>query len=633
MLRVFPISLTGAASHWLRNEPTGSIKTWEDLKTNFLNKYCPPGQTAKKIEEINNFQQEPDETLYQAWERFKELLMKGAVPTKTVADAKTAIQEMVEYSQKWHNGTFRGRSTETSDGLATIQAQLNNLGREIKKEEEGKTLEEAYYTQFGGSFQGGGYRAIAPSHLDDHYCDEKEGNYGPKFTEAYGVSLINNTIPQKEKDLGSFTLPCFINNTCFDNALVDLGASVSVMPLLTYLNLGLGELAYTRLTMELTDRTDIKVPLILGRPFLSTARAKIDVYKRKITLRVSLRERMELDLEARLMGETLVLNRSLDPFLGDYIELNDLNKPFELRRDQGDDLMPTIEEGEVIEEFSYCDDDKKIHIDCTHKLKFSCMIGFEFTHANFFPLLYVNMMSRKFHNSIMKNKMVYKGDNVVGALMNVPIFVGTFSVMTDFAVLEDMDAYHDDGMGDVIFGEPFLREVRIKTKQFEGIITLYNGDDEVTYQMDPITFEMRRWKNGSHAGTLACMSWNEKEAEEKSNLKTLIFTKTIFTPEEPGALYKRYQLKANQTPIRMDKSDAWRSVAQDIQLSAAKEAVKAMRNLQAIIQCKSQICFGQSTKDNHWSDQREDVRVQNKEARRILIELEAMAQRLGRNNI
>ncbi|GJU44333.1 hypothetical protein Tco_1201599 [Tanacetum coccineum] len=40
---------------------------------------------------------------------------------------------MAEYSQKWHNGTSRGRSTETSDGLAAIQAQLNNLGREIKK--------------------------------------------------------------------------------------------------------------------------------------------------------------------------------------------------------------------------------------------------------------------------------------------------------------------------------------------------------------------------------------------------------------------------------------------------------------------------------------------------------------------
>ncbi|GJY08562.1 putative reverse transcriptase domain-containing protein [Tanacetum coccineum] len=305
------------------------------------------------------------------------------------------------------------------------------------------------------------------------------------------------------------------------------------MPLLTYLNLGLGELAHTKLTVKMADRTvkypkgitenvlvgigkftfpvdfiildmpeDIKAPLILGRPLLSTVRAKINVYKRKITLRVgeeniifksvkpassiikmvymlSLRERMELDLEARLMGETLVLNRSLDTFLKDYIELNDLNEPFDLRRNQSDDLMSTIKEGEVIKEFrtrdedlntgindypSYCDDDKKIHIDCAHNLKFSCMIRFEFTHPNFFPLLYVNVMSRKFHKSILKDKMVYKGNNVVGALMNVPIFVETFFIMTDFAVLEDMDAYRNERMGDVIFGKPFLREVGIKTK-------------------------------------------------------------------------------------------------------------------------------------------------------------------------
>ncbi|GKE39743.1 hypothetical protein Tco_1463148 [Tanacetum coccineum] len=76
MLRVFPISLTGAESRWLRKEPTGLIKTWEDLKTMFLNKYYPPGRIAKKMEEINNFQQESDETLFQAWECFKELLMK-----------------------------------------------------------------------------------------------------------------------------------------------------------------------------------------------------------------------------------------------------------------------------------------------------------------------------------------------------------------------------------------------------------------------------------------------------------------------------------------------------------------------------------------------------------------------------
>ncbi|GKA48312.1 hypothetical protein Tco_0741270 [Tanacetum coccineum] len=315
------------------------------------------------------------------------------------------------------------------------------------------------------------------------------------------ASNINKSIPQKEKDPGSFTLPCFINNVWFDNSIVNLGASVSVMPLFTYLNLGLGELAHTKLTVELANRTvkypkgiaknvlvrigkftfpvdfiildmpeEIKVPLILGRPFLSTARAKIDVYKRKITLRVreemiifksvkpasrlikrvymlSLKERMELDLEARLIRETLEINRSLNPLNRDYIELNDLNESFELRRNQGDDLIPTIEEGEVIEEFRTRDEDLDIGIDD-------------------YP-----------------NKMVYKGDNVVGALMNVPILVRTFSVVTDFAVLEDMDDYRNEGMGDVIVGEPFIREVGIKARRFEGMITIYNGDDEVTYQM------------------------------------------------------------------------------------------------------------------------------------------------------
>ncbi|GJS75432.1 hypothetical protein Tco_0725313 [Tanacetum coccineum] len=61
---------------------------------------------------------------------------RGVIPTMTAEDAKQAIQEMAEYSQKWYNGTSRGRSIETSDGLAAIQAQLNNLGREIKKVNE-----------------------------------------------------------------------------------------------------------------------------------------------------------------------------------------------------------------------------------------------------------------------------------------------------------------------------------------------------------------------------------------------------------------------------------------------------------------------------------------------------------------
>ncbi|GKB00554.1 hypothetical protein Tco_0828547, partial [Tanacetum coccineum] len=98
---------------------------------------------------------------------------KGVVPMMKAANAKKAIKEMANHSQKWHNGTStRCRSSDNSDGLASIQAQQHNLGREIKKvnkkvyaaqvrcescngphytkdcplKEEEKTFEEAYYT-------------------------------------------------------------------------------------------------------------------------------------------------------------------------------------------------------------------------------------------------------------------------------------------------------------------------------------------------------------------------------------------------------------------------------------------------------------------------------------------------------
>nr|GEW60322.1 hypothetical protein [Tanacetum cinerariifolium] len=192
---------------------------------------------------------------------------------------------------------------------------------------------------------------------------------------------------------------------------------------------------------------------------------------------LTLRERIKLDLEARLMRVTLVLNRSLDPFFVDYIELKDLNVQLELRIDQVDDLMPTIKKGEVVEQFkarndarmvskifgypTNCDHDKKIQIDYAYNLKFYCMIGFEFLHTKFFPMLYVNVMSKKFYSYIRKDKLEYKGNNVVRALMNIPIFVETFSILTDFAVLEDMDAYRNERMGDFIFDKSFLREVEI----------------------------------------------------------------------------------------------------------------------------------------------------------------------------
>nr|GEU87565.1 hypothetical protein [Tanacetum cinerariifolium] len=222
---------------------------------------------------------------------------------------------------------------------------------------------------------------------DVYCCDDWREARKLKILETY-----DHTLPQKEKDPESFTLPCFIHNVCFDKALVDLGENVSVLPFSTYTNLGLGDLAHTKLTIKLADITikypmaiaknvlvrigkfifpivfivldipeDNDVPLILERPFLSTAHAKIDVFKRKITLRVveeklvfksikpatniirrvyMLKEGTNLDSKTELIREAI--NESFDPRYGNFIELNVLDEPLIPRMDQDNNFEPAL---------------------------------------------------------------------------------------------------------------------------------------------------------------------------------------------------------------------------------------------------------------------------------------------------
>ncbi|GKB54114.1 reverse transcriptase domain-containing protein, partial [Tanacetum coccineum] len=73
-LLLFPFSLEGAARIWLEKEPPRSILTWEDLVSKFINKFFPPSKTTNLRNEITNFQQRFDESFYEAWDRFNDLL-------------------------------------------------------------------------------------------------------------------------------------------------------------------------------------------------------------------------------------------------------------------------------------------------------------------------------------------------------------------------------------------------------------------------------------------------------------------------------------------------------------------------------------------------------------------------------
>ncbi|GJS61914.1 RNA-directed DNA polymerase [Tanacetum coccineum] len=262
------------------------------------------------------------------------------------------------------------------------------------------------------------------------------------------------------------------------------------MPFSNYSNLGLGNLAHTRLTIELANRTikhpkgitenvlvrigkfifpidfvildipeDDDVPLILGRPFLSTPHAKIDVFKRKITLRVGeeklifksikpstsiiqrlymVKERMDLDSKTEFVGEAI--NESFDQLYGNYIELNDLDMPLEPRMNQ-DDFKHTFD---FINEPTY---------KSCYKMKFSCMIGYRHVNANFLPSLSINIMTKCFYNSIIKDKGDHKGNNLAGTLIDIPIFVGNFSIILGFLITDDVDI-----TSGVVLGMPFFKK-------------------------------------------------------------------------------------------------------------------------------------------------------------------------------
>ncbi|KAM1818309.1 hypothetical protein ACFX11_000115 [Malus domestica] len=131
-------------------------------------------------------------------------------------------------------------------------------------------------------------------------------------------AILQRKLPPKCKDPGSFTIPCVIGNTRFESAMLDLGASINVMPYSIYASINLGGLKNDGVIIQLADRSNAypkgvledvlvqvnhlifpvdfyvlemdesdhtpSLPIFLGRPFMKTARTKIDVLNGTLTM-------------------------------------------------------------------------------------------------------------------------------------------------------------------------------------------------------------------------------------------------------------------------------------------------------------------------------------------------------------
>nr|GEY55008.1 hypothetical protein [Tanacetum cinerariifolium] len=213
-------------------------------------------------------------------------LGNGPIPGMTPTQALTKIQTMAGHSQKWNEGTSSRNisSTSDTDGLVAVISKLDNLGHDVKK-----LKENVHAIQVG--------------------CQICEGPHLDKECP------LNEEVKQvDEVKYGEFGRPIPFNGS--SKAKFRVGASISIMPFSMFKRLGIGKLEPINMVIEMADDTkciskgivknllikidkfiipidffildiieDFRMPVILGRPLLATAYAKVDIFQKTISLK------------------------------------------------------------------------------------------------------------------------------------------------------------------------------------------------------------------------------------------------------------------------------------------------------------------------------------------------------------
>ncbi|GJT78039.1 hypothetical protein Tco_1044764 [Tanacetum coccineum] len=116
-------------------------------------------------------------------------------------------------------------------------------------------------------------------------------------------------------------------------------------------------------------------------------------------------------------------------------------------------------------------------------LAFQCMIGFRKFTAYLDPFLPMNIISRKAYNTIMVEGLEGTGKNLVSIVKDVYVFVGSFTYITNFVVLEDIGEFIMNDMTEVLMGKPFRKIIKLKYDVTKGLVSFTKIFDTYTYKM------------------------------------------------------------------------------------------------------------------------------------------------------
>ncbi|GJR68452.1 DNA-directed DNA polymerase [Tanacetum coccineum] len=184
----------------------------------------------------------------------KRRLTMEEIVNKSIEEGKREHEEMDAFIREFKT-TNEFLLKERNNSLSELEFEV--LRREKEESQQRKFLENLKQLHINNPFT----EALAQM---PKYAKFLKGLLSNKarLEEACTITMnercsavLLNKLLSKEKDLGSFTIPCDIGHLHIDNALADLGASISLMPYKMYEKLSLGEPKPTRMSLELANRS------------------------------------------------------------------------------------------------------------------------------------------------------------------------------------------------------------------------------------------------------------------------------------------------------------------------------------------------------------------------------------------
>ncbi|XP_050117679.1 uncharacterized protein LOC126595418, partial [Malus sylvestris] len=325
-MKAFPFSLMDKAKDWLYELAPGTVTSWESMKRAYLEKFFPTSRIILLRKKISGIQQEEGESFPTYYERFKSLVascpqhqMKEEFLLQYFYEGLLPLErQMLDASA---GGALVDKTPMAAKVLIANRALFPSRFMQTKKEEAKKDILETFRkVQVNIPLLDAIKQVPRYAKFLKELCTTRK-RMSTKEVVKVGENvsaILQRKLPPKCKDPGSFTIPCVIGNTRFESAMLDLGASINVMPYSIYASMNLGALKNDGVIIQLADRsnaypkgvledvlvqvnhlvfpTDFYVlemdesdhapslPILLGRPFMKTARTKIDVYSGTLSM-------------------------------------------------------------------------------------------------------------------------------------------------------------------------------------------------------------------------------------------------------------------------------------------------------------------------------------------------------------